>query len=152
MDLFSWYYFWSWCNFLHNIFHQIWWFHKIFTQYGEYLLLFFGTSKITKNFEEKITKYGEKYFRKKKFSKKLWKYSHHIYHQIWWFSEIFTKFCEISPQFFVTFKFTTIVEEKITKYGENYFTKNVFKKFGGDFLTTFITKFSDSLKFSQDLV
>ena len=69
MDLFSWYYFWSWCNFLHNIFHQIWWFHKIFTQYGEYLLLFFGTSKITKNFEEKVTKYGEKYFRKKSFQK-----------------------------------------------------------------------------------
>ena len=93
-----------------------------------------------------------KILKKKSFQKKLWKYSHHIYHQIWWFSEIFTKFCEISPQFFVTFKFTTIVEEKITKYGENYFTKNVFKKFGGDFLTTFITKFSDSLKFSPNLV
>ena len=89
---------------------------------------------------------------KKRFQKHLWNFSHTRYHQIWWFHKIVTKFCEFFSPIFVTSKFTKILEEKITKHGENYFTKKCFNKICEDFLTPFITKFSDSLKFSPNLV
>ena len=65
---------------------------------------------------------------------------------------MFTKFGKLFLFFFVTFESTKNFEEKITKYGEKYFRKKSFQKNCENILTIFITKFGDSLKFSQNFV